>query len=272
LAAIWPNSLNLAIPLLRVQDNLSIFPNQGNGGRTAMSTQATPSLNSICTAVKVFVQKGDTSKDQADKYWSQAGLRLMTLKAELKRRKIGGPWYKYVQANCGLSRERADELIRIAKRLVSAKDIRAATATRMKKSRAKAMASTKKPVSRDTRSAANGRTQASNGGQNEPWEGNYGTCDYDPTDSRQVEGESYKVTRLRGFMWAVKEVKELARNNLFMEKNKADWAKLDPAEITDKVIAAAQEAADAWQEVVAFLQRRKEQSHEATEAARPSVH
>jgi hypothetical protein len=36
-------------------------------------------LNSLCIAIRVFVEKGDNNKSKADKYYLEAGKRLIFL-------------------------------------------------------------------------------------------------------------------------------------------------------------------------------------------------
>jgi hypothetical protein len=82
-------------------------------------------------------------------------------------------------------------------------------------------------------------------------------CDYDPRSQAEEPGEPYRVTRLRGYRHSVMEAIRGARENLMVVENRAEWAALDPSEITDEVVALTQSVIDAWTESLAKLHRLK---------------
>ena len=88
-------------------------------------------------------------------------------------------------------------------------------------------------------------------------------CDFDSTSQAKDDAEPYRVTRARGYFASVKEAVRLAHENLFIVENKAEWARLDPDEITSEVIEAAEGAAAAWSECVQKLRAVQRQAHGA---------
>jgi hypothetical protein len=98
------------------------------------------SIAQLSSTIKTLVAKGDDATGRAEWYFKAAGAHLRTLKEQIP---IGATWERFVKAKCKLSRERADELIRIADGRTTLEKVRAGTAKRMQEHRAKR-------VSRDT--------------------------------------------------------------------------------------------------------------------------
>jgi hypothetical protein len=211
----------------------------------------TQTINSLCTAIRVFIEKGDRAKGSSEQYYAQAGTRLVELKA---RKPKGEAWPAYVRKHCGLSQERADELIRIAEGRTTVDAVRArvnASAARSKA--AKASRKSSDAITGSPRKP--GRPRAFP--PFVPGEG----CDFDPTSEEEKPNEPYRVTRARGYFAAIREALDLAELNLMTRNNPAVWA-VDPDEITDEVIAAAQRVVDAWKECVEKLHNiKKGKSH-----------
>jgi hypothetical protein len=236
-----------------------------------------PTVYSLCTAIKVLQTKidiGDAKQEQSGAKWlekkNQLQIRQGKFLGKLKERKPNDkPWYEYVSTHCNISKSRADELIRIAEGHTTVEQVREAKKQTVRKSRAKRTLQQPRSVrSSPVKPNGNGKT---NGKFQDAAKVN--TCDFDPTDKRPVKDEPYSVTRLRSYQHAVREATALAKSNLFMAKNKADWATLNPDEITDAVIAGAQQVADAWLDVVETLQRRRlANGRESQAETRPSIH
>jgi len=99
-----------------------------------------PSLRSLCAAVKTLIRKGDASNDEAQAFYANAGANLRKIKDDPRRT---GSWASYVREHCGLSQQRADELIRIAEGRTTVKKVRAEKAASVQKSKAKLKAEAK---------------------------------------------------------------------------------------------------------------------------------
>ena len=207
------------------------------------------SMNSLCTAIKVFVQKGDFTSDKTEKFYAEAGLRLIKLKKRLKESRHNEPWRVYVKSHCGLSQQRASELMRLANGEITLTKMRADKATSVAKSKAKRTTSSGRSSRKSTDTSA-----ASPGATFPPFEPGQG-CDFDSTSQARDDSEPYRVTRARGYFASINEATRLAQDNLFAVENKAEWAQLDPTEVTDEVISAAERVAEAWAECAIKLRQ-----------------
>lgn len=98
------------------------------------------SIAQLSSTIRALVAKGDDATGKAEWHYRAAGAHLRTLKEQMP---VGTTWERFVKAKCKLSRERADELIRIADGRTTLEKVRADTAKRMQEHRAKR-------VSRDT--------------------------------------------------------------------------------------------------------------------------
>jgi hypothetical protein len=214
------------------------------------------SINSLCVGIKGLIAKGDASEDRAQEYYARAGEKLAELKARRNEDAPGMTWERYVKDRCDLSRERADELIRIAEGRTNVEDVRAGTAARVQKHRAKA-------VLRNTENNDEESTPEPSSSEPFPLFQPGKGCDFNSTSQDEEPGEPYRVTRLRGYRASIEEAYRLAHENLMVVTNRAAWAELDPSEITDDVIADAQRVADAWAECVIKLYKlRGAKDHE----------
>jgi hypothetical protein len=86
----------------------------------------------IAKAIKALIAKGDKAADKAEQYYIAAGRHLSTLKAH---KPDDTTWEAYVKEHCGLSRQRADELIRIGEGQTSVAEVREKTKQRNRRLR-----------------------------------------------------------------------------------------------------------------------------------------
>jgi hypothetical protein len=218
-------------------------------------------LNSLCTAIRVFVQKGDNQGEKAEQFYAEAGARLRVLKDRLKAERHNTPWESYVKDQCKLSRSRADELIRIADKRETVFGSRQKKATSVAKSKAK-----------QTAASSGGSASKTSSGQTDKKSGNGHGCDYNSTGRNEEPGEPYHITRARGYFASIDEAIRLARENLFVVENRAEWARLDPSEITNKVINAAERVIEAWTECLNQLHQLRGRSIGNETENRSSLH
>jgi hypothetical protein len=102
----------------------------------------TMSVPMLVRTVKAHLGKADKSEEKVEQHYRSAGLLLKELKVY---RPIDLTWIEYLRENFDISQEWADQLIRIADGKTTVEKVRAGTAGRMRKLRAK-----NKQVSRDT--------------------------------------------------------------------------------------------------------------------------
>jgi hypothetical protein len=76
----------------------------------AWAERALISIPQVAKAVRALIAKGDKAAEKAEQYYKAAGLHLKELK---ENKPDGVTWEAFVKEECGISRERADELIRI---------------------------------------------------------------------------------------------------------------------------------------------------------------
>lgn len=212
-------------------------------------------LNSLCTAIKVYVQKGDSSTDKAEKFYGEAGRRLAALKQRLRDERPADSWAAYVEARCSLKQSRADELIRIGTGKTTVAESREKNAASKRNARANKSAghpADSNGKTTTTQQRGPGRPEAFP--PHEPGKG----CDWDPTNPKHADiGEPYHQVRARGYFASVAEAIRQARENLMVAENNATWARLDPSEITDEVIQAAEQVLEAWSECIEKLRRMR---------------
>jgi uncharacterized protein YajQ (UPF0234 family) len=97
--------------------------------------QAEGKADELIKAIKAHIAKGDQLKDKSEQHYISAGLHLNTLKADGAHKRHGLTWEQYVKDKCGISRERADQLIRIADGRTTVEQGRASTTQRVTKHR-----------------------------------------------------------------------------------------------------------------------------------------
>jgi hypothetical protein len=97
----------------------------------------------LIKTIRAHIAKGDHDQKKAEQHYTSAGQHLETLKKCGAHKLHGLTWEQFVKEKCGISRERADQLIRIGNGTTTVEKERADTAQRMQKLRAE-------PVSRDT--------------------------------------------------------------------------------------------------------------------------
>ncbi len=74
-------------------------------------TLQTASVPQLISTIKTLAEKAARTKDVAERYYTAAGTCLRTLK---QQKPDNVSWEKYVKTTCGISQQRADELIRFA--------------------------------------------------------------------------------------------------------------------------------------------------------------
>lgn len=77
----------------------------------ALPGQALISIPQVVKAVKALIAKGDQAAEKAEQYYKAAGLHLKTLK---ENKPEGVTWEVFVKEQCGVSYQRAYQLISIA--------------------------------------------------------------------------------------------------------------------------------------------------------------
>jgi hypothetical protein len=87
--------------------------------------------------VKAEVTAGDKSSAVAKEHYKTAGEHLHHLKSAGAHKDLGMSWQDYIKQHCGISQERADELIRIYNGSTTAAKVRANATARKQKERAK---------------------------------------------------------------------------------------------------------------------------------------
>jgi len=91
----------------------------------------------LVQAIKVHIAKGDKAADKADQHYRSAGQHLKTLKAT-----HGGSWAEWeelLKTKVGIGKSRASELMRIADGTKTVEQVRAESAERKAKERAKSL-------------------------------------------------------------------------------------------------------------------------------------
>jgi hypothetical protein len=93
--------------------------------------------------IKALVAKGDHARDKSAQFYTAAGRHLEALKQDGAHKRHALTWEQFVKDKCGISRERADQLIRIADGRTTVEQERADTAQRvMKHSKKRVLANT----------------------------------------------------------------------------------------------------------------------------------
>jgi hypothetical protein len=210
---------------------------------TATTENTTP-LATLVSEVNAHLKKAAESemktalsKEETEQHYRNAGLLLKQLK---ERKTADTTWPEYVREHFDLSQERADELIRIASDRTTVEEVRAGTADRMRRHRAK-----NKRVSRDTGSQSasspkGGRSRRS-GACDVDWHSDPPLDDYDsPVEGYQAQAKIYAHEALQD----AKAFPMLRRD-------------VPPSAITDEILQRVQEAAAAWTGLLTKLEQRK---------------
>jgi hypothetical protein len=203
-------------------------------------------IRSLVSAIKSDLVKAAQSAAKSEQYHIAAGKRLAELKAELKAKpkKERPAWADFVRAKFDLGPSRADELIRIAVGTTTVEKTRAGNTERKKRSQEKstfrnvdAVNTASEPpmfISEFTRT--DGQVKAA--------------CDYNPEDPGDVaesESDTPEMLRHRIFMHRANEALRHARE--------FGLEKASGLEITDDVIEAALNAAEAWSELTSKMKQ-----------------
>lgn len=139
--------------------------------------------------LKEHLRVAATAQAMADEHWMAAGRLLKRLK---RMKPEGETWEVYVRREAGLSRERADELIRITEGRTTVTEVRGRAKQSMKKSRSVKRVTGKKkvvPFSKQRMPSA---------------------CEIDWEHYKDDEEESDSVTNLRAADWQLHEAERLA--------------------------------------------------------------
>ena len=89
----------------------------------------------LVQAIKVHIAKGDKASDKADQHYRSAGQHLKTLRAT-----HGGSWAEWeelLKTKVGIGKSRASELMAIADGTKTLEEVRAVTARRTAKTKAR---------------------------------------------------------------------------------------------------------------------------------------
>lgn len=114
-----------------------------------------PSPLALIKVIKSEIARGDKATAAAETHYKAAGEQLATLKELKTYADRGMTWEAYVKRECGISQERADELIRIFNGKTTTAKVRANATARKQKERAKksvtSHSSARTPITGETR-------------------------------------------------------------------------------------------------------------------------
>ena len=174
----------------------------------------------LIQTIKAHIAKGDKAKDKAEQHYIAAGQHLKTLKAS-----HGGTWAEWeelLKTKIGIGKSRASELMRIADGTKTVEQVRADTAERTAKTRAL--------QSSPLRSGENAD---------------------DPETSADAMGARFAETDEDGPDLEPDHVR--ARTAFLLRANAAQEDAFYDGAVDNEVLAAAEEAAGAWNKVAASI-------------------
>lgn len=185
---------------------------------------------------KVMDEKSAQFKQKADEHYIALGKKLAELKA-LKPK--GTTWPAFVDKHFGMSRERADELIRIGTGVISLDDNRAIIAERTAKSKAKKKSGDTKGGITESDNVIRPAFKKKKKPKLEK-----GDCDYNPGDPDHVaeKGDTPEQVRRNVFLGVVDYYITEPTKAL----DEAFFSDASPEEATDDLFVAVAKAIAAW--------------------------
>jgi hypothetical protein len=190
----------------------------------------------LIRSIKAHIAKGEQCHKRGDQHFVSAGLELRQLKTQHT-----GTWaeWEVLLKAIGIGKSRASDLMQIADGTKTVEQTRALANTRKIKHRKSLRSGTEKPET-DPQASADKRKikyAAADAVEEESFLDDSG--DYAPADPK-----ADAAARIRGFLYR-------AQQSTFA----AETDKLKGLTVTEAMLAAAQEAARAWSEVVDILRR-----------------
>jgi hypothetical protein len=183
----------------------------------------TTSEPQLYRTIKVLIEKGDKAKEKANQFYTAAGQHLKTLRAAHKDR--GGSWVEWealVKEKCGIGKSRASELMQIADGTKTVNGVRDRAAESMRQSRAQIS---------PQRCGESQRRESLPAGE---------LAEYPPEiEDGYDDGQTVWRRRL------IFRAKSAAAGATF-----EDWPGF---EMDCEVVQAVEQAADAWNKLIAYL-------------------
>jgi hypothetical protein len=198
-------------------------------------------VTELIRAAQTLKEKAEQASEKSDQFYVALGKKL----AELKERKPNGTtWPDFVKKHFGYSRERADELIRVATGATSITKLREGKKASMKKSRAK-------PAPRGAGSKQKDNDNVLPFSKKSPEEGD---CNYDDGDPDHVKGDTKEQIRRQIFLnmareWGIKRPTEVLDDAFF--------SKASPEEVTDDLFVEIEAVIAAWNVIAVKLTKLK---------------
>jgi hypothetical protein len=174
----------------------------------------------LVQAIKVHIAKGDKAADKADQRYRSAGQHLKTLKAA-----HGGSWAEWeelLKTKIGIGKSRASELMRIADGTKTVEEVRADTAERTAKTKARLKLSASSGENADDPETSADAMRA-----------RFAETDDDGPDLEPDHAQ--------------------ARTAFLLRANAAQEDAFYDGAVDNEVLAAAEEAARAWNKVAASI-------------------